>query len=109
MDIGTRWKAFEFRWAMESEWSSAMKLVWKTFLKFEGKDYTQEGIRHFFDFITDDKLFVMFLKGEYQMMVALDRGHIIGVGSIRKRGSGPCSFRRRPMRWSFIENRAFAQ
>ncbi len=85
MDIGTRWKAFEFRWAMESEWSSAMKLVWKTFLKFEGKDYTQEGIRHFFDFITDDKLFVMFLKGEYQMMVALDRGHIIGVGSIRNR------------------------
>ena len=85
MDIGTRWKDYEYRWAMESEWSSAMRMVWRTFLKYEGKDYSQEGIRHFFEFITDDKLFVMFLKGEYQLMVALDRGHIIGVGSIRNR------------------------
>lgn len=77
--------SYEIRWARESEWSSAMKMIWRTFLEFDGKDYTQEGIRNFFDFITDDDLYVAFLRGEYQLMVALDRGKIIGAGSIRNR------------------------
>lgn len=73
------------RWARESEWAPAMKMIWKTFLKFEGRDYTQEGIRNFFDFITDDDLYVAFLKGTYRMMVALDGEKVIGAGSIRNR------------------------
>lgn len=73
------------RWARETEWASAMKMIWKTFLKFEGKDYTQEGIKNFFDFITDDDLYVAFLKGTYRMMVAVDGERIIGAGSIRSR------------------------
>ncbi len=85
MDIGTRWKAYEFRWAMESEWTSAIRMIWRTFLTFEGREYSQEGIQNFYNFITGDKLYFMFLKGEYQLMVALDRGHIIGAGSIRNR------------------------
>lgn len=85
MDIGTIWKRYEVRWAMESEWSACMRMIWKTFVKFEGREYTQEGIKNFFDFITDDKLYVSFLRGEYQLMVALDRGMIIGAGSIRSR------------------------
>lgn len=78
-------RGFEIRWAWESEWSGAVRMVWSTFLKFEGKDYTEEGIRHFFDFITDDRLYISFLRGEYPMMVALDNGRIIGVGTIRNR------------------------
>ena len=85
MDTLSRASFYEVRWARESEWSSAMKMIWRTFLEFDGKDYTQEGIRNFFDFITDDDLYVAFLKGEYQLMVALDRGRIIGAGSIRNR------------------------
>ena len=85
MDIGTTWKQYDVRWAMESEWSPCMVMVWKTFLQFEGRDYSQEGIKNFFDFITDNKLYVSFLKGEYQLMVAVDRGKIIGAGSIRSR------------------------
>jgi len=85
MDIGTKWMSYNFRWAMESEWLPAMRMVWNTFLKYEGKEYTQEGIKSFYDFITDDKLYFLFLKGEYQLMVALDRGRIIGAGSIRNR------------------------
>lgn len=73
------------RWARENEWAPAMKMIWKTFLKFEGKDYTQEGIKNFFEFITDDDLYVAFLKGTYRMMVALDGERIIGAGSIRNR------------------------
>lgn len=73
------------RWARESEWAPAMKMIWKTFLRFEGRDYTQEGIRNFFDFITDDDLYVAFLKGTYRMMVAVDGEKIIGAGSIRNK------------------------
>lgn len=74
---------FELRWARESEWSAAMKVVWRTFLKFEGRDYTEEGIQNFYEFLTDDRLYASFLRGEYPMMVALDNGKIIGVGTIR--------------------------
>lgn len=74
---------YEIRWARKQEWESAMKLVWKTFLKFEGDDYSVEGIRSFYDFITDDKLYASFLEGEYQMLVALDAGKVIGVASVR--------------------------
>lgn len=83
MDIRPNVKFYEIRWARENEWSSAMTLVWKTFLRYEGRDYTREGIKNFFDFITDDDLYISFLKGEYQMMVALAGGEIIGAGTIR--------------------------
>ena len=77
--------SYEIRWAHENEWTPAMKMIWRTFLEYDGKDYTQEGIRSFFEFITDDDLYVSFLKGKYQMMVALADGEVIGAGSIRSR------------------------
>lgn len=77
--------SFEIRWARESEWAPAMKMIWRTFLQYDGQDYTQEGIRSFFDFITDEELHTAFLRGEYQMMVALTEGRIIGAGSLRNR------------------------
>lgn len=74
---------YEIRWAKPEEWAPAMEMVWKTFLKYEGEDYTEEGIRNFFDFITDDQLHKSFLNGNYQMMVALDDERVIGAASIR--------------------------
>ena len=74
---------YEVRWARTEEWAPAMKMIWKTFLKFEGEDYTEEGIRNFFEFITDDDLYRAFLRGNYQMMVALDEKRVIGAASIR--------------------------
>ena len=74
---------YQIRWAHDSEWAPAMKMIWRTFLKYEGKEYTKEGIRNFFDFITDDELYTAFLKGSYQMMVAVDGNKIIGAGTIR--------------------------
>ena len=74
---------FTVRWAETDEWEPAMQMIWRTFLKFEGKDYTDEGIKNFFDFITDETLHDGFLKGSYQMMVALADGSVIGAGSIR--------------------------
>lgn len=77
--------SYEIRWAHENEWTPAMKMIWRTFLEYDGKDYTQEGIKSFFEFITDDDLYVSFLNGKYQMMVALADGEVIGAGSIRSR------------------------
>ncbi len=74
---------FKLRWAREGEWDNAMRLVWRTFLKYDGCDYTDEGIENFHEFITDTALQASFLRGEYQMMVALDDNKIIGVASIR--------------------------
>ena len=64
---------YEIRWAEDKDWIPAMHMIWKTFLKFEAVDYTEEGIRNFYDFITDEHLYKSFLQGRYQMMVALDR------------------------------------
>lgn len=77
--------SYDIRWARENEWSPAMKMIWRTFLEYDGKDYTEEGIRNFFDFITDGDLYESFLEGRYQMMVALVDGKVIGAGSIRSR------------------------
>ncbi|MGN0402424.1 MAG: GNAT family N-acetyltransferase [Acetatifactor sp.] len=85
METGENKQPYEIRWAKKEEWSPAMKMIWRTFLKFEGNDYTREGIRNFFKFITDEDLFQAFLKGEYLMLVALDRGRVIGAGSIRNK------------------------
>lgn len=76
---------FEIRWAKVNEWEPAMKMIWRTFLRFEASDYTEEGIQNFLEFITDEKLFHSFLRGDYQMMVALDGEKIVGAASVRNR------------------------
>lgn len=76
---------YEVRWARENEWVPAMGMIWRTFLEFDGKDYTREGIQNFYDFITDKDLYLAFLRGEYQMMVALAQGSIVGAGSLRNK------------------------
>ena len=76
---------FEFRMAYERDWEPAMKLAWETFLIFEAKDYTEEGIESFRDFISDQWLKKMFIKGEYQMFVALENSKIIGFLTIRNK------------------------
>lgn len=74
-----------FRMAIEKDWEPAMKLAWETFLIFEAEEYSEEGVESFRDFITDSWLKKMFLKGEYQMFVALDKEKIIGFITVRNR------------------------
>ena len=45
---------YEIRWAEDKDWIPAMHMIWKTFLKYEAVDYTEEGIRNFHEFITDE-------------------------------------------------------
>ena len=76
---------YTFRMAVEKDWEPAMKLAWETFLIFEAQEYSEEGIESFRDFISDQWLKNMFLKGEYQMMVALHDNKIIGFITVRNR------------------------
>ena len=72
-----------YEWAEPEEWNEAMSLVLATFMEFEAEDYGEEGVGHFFEFITDDDLHEAFLKGNYPMMVARYGGVIVGVASLR--------------------------
>lgn len=76
---------YEIRWAKPDEWSEVMDMVWATFMKFDASDYTDEGIASFKEFITDEDIHKAFIKGTYQIMVALDNEKIIGMGSVRDR------------------------
>lgn len=83
MDVGI--KNILVRPVIMEEWETAMGLAWKTFLKFEGNDYEQEGIDSFQDFITDQMLQRMFLLGEYILYGAFFRGQLVGIISLRSR------------------------
>ena len=83
MDIGI--ENILIRPVKMEEWENAMGVAWKTFLKFEGQDYTPEGIDNFRDFITDQTLQRMFLLGEYILYGAFFRGQIVGIVSLRNK------------------------
>ncbi len=76
--------AWNIRPAYKGEWQEAMSLAWKTFLKFEAGDYTQEGIESFRNFITDNTLYRMFLLGSYELVVAMDGPRMVGMVSLRQ-------------------------
>ncbi len=76
-------RSYSIRMACEADWEEAMALAWRTFLQFEAKDYKAEGIESFRDFISDQWLKKMFIKGEYLMMLALDGQKIIGLITLR--------------------------
>ena len=76
---------WEIRPAYRGEWQDAMALAWKTFLRYEAADYTQEGVDRFRDFITDSTLYRMFLAGSYELIVAMEENRMIGM--ITARGS----------------------
>ena len=74
---------WEIRAAHLEEWQDAMALAWKTFLKFEACDYTEEGVKSFQEFITDNTVYRMFLAGSYELFVAMEGRHMIGMITVR--------------------------
>lgn len=76
---------FFFRFAIEQDWEPAMKLAWETFLIFEAEEYSKEGIESFRDFISEQWLKNMFLCGQYQMFVALEKEKIVGFITVRNK------------------------
>ena len=76
---------FNFRMAVESDWEPAMKLAWETFLIFEAQEYSEEGIESFRDFISDQWLKNLFLRGSYQMITAWKEEKLVGFISVRNK------------------------
>lgn len=76
---------YRIRWARVSDYENVMDMVWETFLKFEGKDYTEEGIRNFEEFIHSDSVYNSFLLGSYQIMVVTHQEEIVAMASVRNR------------------------
>lgn len=74
---------YEIRWINPEEWDETMRLIWRTFMKFEASDYTQMGIQNFHAFLHDGQLYQWYLEGKYRMLVALDGDKVIGEISIR--------------------------
>lgn len=74
---------YEIRWIYPEEWEETIRMIWRTFIKFEAKDYSQQGIRNFNDFLNDGELYSWYLQGKYQMLVALDGEKIVGEISVR--------------------------
>ena len=84
MDIASKKDAFfQGRKAQPDDWENAMELAFRTFLKYEAKEYGPEGIRNFAEFVTDESLKKMFLQGNYLMFVAVEGEKIIGLISLR--------------------------
>jgi GNAT superfamily N-acetyltransferase len=71
------------RKAIMADWEETMAMTWKTFLKFEAKDYGLEGVNSFRNFIADPLLRRMFLLGTYHMYVATCNEKIVGMVSLR--------------------------
>ncbi len=69
--------------AYRHEWEDAMALAWRTFMRFEAKDYTPQGIGSFQDFVTDTILHRMFVMGAYQLFGAYDGKQMVGMISLR--------------------------
>lgn len=76
-------KNIQIRQAGIYDWDNSVELAWKTFLKFEAKDYGEEGVKSFRNFLSDSILQRMFIKGEYPVFIALDGERMAGMISLR--------------------------
>lgn len=65
------------------DWEDAITLAWKTFLKFEAKDYGPMGVKNFRNFLSDAKLHRMFVLGKYLLFVAKIDGETVGMITLR--------------------------
>ena len=86
MDMKNKAIPFQVRYAYREEWNEAMELAWRTFLRFEAPDYRPEGVRSFYDFVTDERLRQLFLTGSYQMLAAFVENRMAGMITLRGEG-----------------------
>ncbi|MGN1160514.1 MAG: GNAT family N-acetyltransferase [Lachnospiraceae bacterium] len=72
------------RAAYRDEWQEAMGLAWRVFLRFDAADYPEEGVKSFYNFVTDSALQRMFIVGSYQMFCAFENGKMVGMITLRE-------------------------
>lgn len=76
---------YVIRPAKTDEWEDAMALAWRTFNKFVAPEYSDLGIKEFYDFVSDNGVRKMFLIGEYKVWIAVKDNEVIGIVSVRSK------------------------
>lgn len=74
---------FDIRFIDSEEWEEAMEMVYRTFLEFDAGMFTDEGIGHFRDFISDTSLKKSFMGGAFQVIGAYVGMKLVGVIALR--------------------------
>lgn len=92
----------------QEEWKHAIRLVWRTFLKFDAPYCGSDGVRSFYDYIMDERLYKLYLIGSVRLYGAYMDSMLVGVMGLRgedhismlfidedyqKRGVGKCLLR----------------
>lgn len=67
----------------ETEYSDAMEMIWRVFLKFNAPDYSMEGVNNFRKFLTDETLYKLYLNKDYRVFAFFAEDKIEGVISLR--------------------------
>ena len=73
----------DIRFIGSSEWEEAVSLVYSVFIKFDAPEFTEEGIKHFRDFLRDNYLKRMFEEGYLDVIGAYSQGKLVGVIALR--------------------------
>ena len=74
---------FSVRMIRRSEWKDAMALCWRVFLEFESDLYPKEGTRSFYRFVSDERLYTVWMNGGYPVCAAFTGDAMIGVAAVR--------------------------
>lgn len=73
----------EIRRIKEEEFPEATALAWRVFLKYNAPGYTSDGVCNFRQFLTDEKLYELFINGDYLMFACFAEGEPRGIISLR--------------------------
>lgn len=74
---------YDVRFTDADEWEEAMSLAYRTFLEFDASYFTQEGIDHFREFISDSSLKRMNESGAFQLVGCYYNNSLIGIIALR--------------------------
>ncbi len=73
----------DIRFIDREDWEDAMSLSYRVFIEFDAPLFSEEGIRHFKEFVSDNNLLRMFDEGKFETVGAYYRGRLIGVAALR--------------------------
>jgi len=75
---------WDIRFIDADEWEDAMAMVYRIFLEYDAKDFSEEGIEHFRAFIADNNLKQLFYAGGFQVIGAYYKQKMVGLAALRE-------------------------
>lgn len=74
---------YDVRFIDSDEWEDAMQLAYETFLKYDAAYFSEEGIKHFREFVSDSTLKRMNEAGSFQVIGCYAANLLVGVAAMR--------------------------